>query len=72
MAYPVLTGAVLIEANGAALNNAGQDQGVRADNAIVVKQIRIGASATLTFRDRRGGDGGERCSMRISVGRPAR
>jgi len=42
MAYPVLTGAVLVEANGAALNNAGQDQGVRADNAIVVKQIRIG------------------------------
>jgi CRISPR-associated protein Cst2 len=42
MAYPVLTGAVLIEANGAALNNAGQDQGTRTDNAIVVKQIRIG------------------------------
>lgn len=42
MAYPVLTGAVLVEANGAALNNAGQDQGIRADNAIVVKQIRIG------------------------------
>lgn len=42
MAYPVLTGAVLIEANGAALNNAGQDEGIRADNAIVVKQIRNG------------------------------
>ncbi len=42
MAYPVLTGAVLVEANGAALNNAGQDQGRRVENAIVVKQIRIG------------------------------
>lgn len=42
MAYPVLTGAILVEANGAALNNAGQDEGVRADNAIVVKQIRVG------------------------------
>ena len=42
MAYPVLTGAVLIEANGAALNNAGLEEGRRVDNAIVVKQIRIG------------------------------
>ncbi|MCS7263523.1 MAG: type I-B CRISPR-associated protein Cas7/Cst2/DevR [Armatimonadetes bacterium] len=42
MAYPVVTGAVLIEANGAALNNAGQSEGVRVENAIVVKQIRIG------------------------------
>jgi CRISPR-associated protein Cst2 len=42
MAYPVLTGAILVEANGAALNNAGQDEGVRANNAIVVKQIRVG------------------------------
>ncbi len=42
MPYPVLTGAVLIEANGAALNNAGQDQGTRADNAVVIKQIRVG------------------------------
>jgi len=42
MAYPVLTGAVLIEANGAALNNAGQAKGLRVENAIVVKQIRIG------------------------------
>jgi CRISPR-associated protein Cst2 len=42
MANPVLTGAVLIETNGAALNNAGQDQGTRTDNAIVVKQIRMG------------------------------
>lgn len=42
MAYPVVTGAVLIEANGAALNNAGQDEGIRADNAIVVKQVRVG------------------------------
>lgn len=42
MAYPVLTGAILVEANGAALNNAGQESGARVDNAIVVKQIRIG------------------------------
>ncbi len=42
MAYPVLTGAVLIEANGAALNNAGLEEGRRVENAIVVKQIRIG------------------------------
>lgn len=42
MAYPVLTGAVLVEANGAALNNAGQEAGARVDNAIVVKQIRVG------------------------------
>ncbi len=42
MAYPVVTGAVLIEANGAALNNAGQAEGLRVENAIVVKQIRIG------------------------------
>lgn len=42
MAYPALTGAVLIEANGAALNNAGQAEGLRVENAIVVKQIRIG------------------------------
>ena len=42
MAYPVLTGAILVEANGAALNNAGQDEGLRVDNAIVVKQIRVG------------------------------
>lgn len=42
MAYPVLTGAVLIEATGAALNNAGLDQGARVENAVVVKQIRVG------------------------------
>lgn len=42
MAYPILTGAVLVEANGAALNNAGQEAGARVENAIVVKQIRIG------------------------------
>ncbi|NSW80645.1 MAG: type I-B CRISPR-associated protein Cas7/Cst2/DevR [Chthonomonadetes bacterium] len=42
MAYPVVTGAVLIEATGAALNNAGQDEGRHVDNAIVVKQIRVG------------------------------
>lgn len=42
MSYPTITGAVLIEANGAALNNAGQGEGLRVDNAVVVKQIRIG------------------------------
>lgn len=42
MAYPTVTGAVLVEANGAALNNAGQAEGLRVENAIVVKQIRIG------------------------------
>lgn len=42
MAYPVVTGAVLIEANGAALNNAGQAEGVRVDNAVVVKKIYAG------------------------------
>ncbi len=42
MAYPVVTGALLIEATGAALNNAGQDAGRHVDNAIVVKQIRVG------------------------------
>ena len=42
MAYPVLTASVLVEANGAALNNAGQDTGTRVDNAIVVKHIHIG------------------------------
>ncbi len=42
VAYPIVTGAVLIEANGAALNNAGQDEGRRTDNTIAVKQIQIG------------------------------
>jgi CRISPR-associated protein Cst2 len=42
MTYPVVTGAVLIEANGAALNNAGQAEGLRVESVIVVKQIRIG------------------------------
>jgi CRISPR-associated protein Cst2 len=43
MTYPVLTAAVLIEANGAALNNAGSDPDAgRLGNAVVVKQIRIG------------------------------
>jgi CRISPR-associated protein Cst2 len=42
MSYPVVTAALLIEASGAALNNAGQDEGRHVDNAIVVKQIRIG------------------------------
>lgn len=42
MTYPVITGTILIEANGAALNNAGQAEGLRVDNAIAVKQIRVG------------------------------
>lgn len=42
VSYPIVTGAVLIEANGAALNNAGQDEGRRTDNTIVVKQIQLG------------------------------
>lgn len=45
MSNPILTGAVLIEASGAALNNAGNDEGQRLDNAVVVKQIKIGRSA---------------------------
>ena len=46
MSNPVLTAAILIEANGAALNNAGNNAGSQAgqilDNAVVVKQIRVG------------------------------
>lgn len=42
MSYPIVTGTVLVEANGAALNNGGQEPGARVDNAIVVKQIRVG------------------------------
>jgi CRISPR-associated protein Cst2 len=42
MSNPVLTAAMLVEANGAALNNAGSDQGQRLDNAVVVKKIRVG------------------------------
>lgn len=42
MAYPIITGAILIEANGAALNMAGQEEGGRTGNVIVVKQIRVG------------------------------
>ncbi len=43
MSYPILTAAVLIEANGAALNNAGSDPDAgRLGNAVVVKQIRVG------------------------------
>lgn len=46
MTYPVLTAAILIEANGAALNNAGSDSGAgRLDNTVVVKQIKIGRHA---------------------------
>ena len=44
MAYPVITGAVLIEATGAALNNSGPDREIEMDNAVAVKQIRIGRS----------------------------
>jgi CRISPR-associated protein Cst2 len=42
MSNPILTAAILIEANGAALNNAGNDAGQRLDNAVVVKQIKVG------------------------------
>lgn len=42
MAYPVVTGALLIEATGAALNNAGLAEDSRVENTIAVKQIRIG------------------------------
>ena len=43
MTYPILTAAILIEATGAALNNAGSDPDAgRLGNAVVVKQIRIG------------------------------
>lgn len=42
MAYPVLTGAILIEALGAALNMAGLDEGGRTGNVIHVKQLRVG------------------------------
>ncbi|MCC6446498.1 MAG: type I-B CRISPR-associated protein Cas7/Cst2/DevR [Armatimonadetes bacterium] len=42
MSHPVVTAAILIEASGAALNNAGQAEGSRTDNAVGVKQIRIG------------------------------
>ena len=42
MAYPVLTGSLLVEANGAALNNAGLAEGARVENRVVVKQIRLG------------------------------
>ena len=43
MTYPILTAAILIEASGAALNNAGSDPDAgRLGNAVVVKQIRIG------------------------------
>jgi len=42
MNNPVLTGAILIEANGAALNAAGRDEDSGFDNATAVKQIRVG------------------------------
>lgn len=42
MAYPVVTAALLIEASGAALNNAGNETGNRLDNAVAVKKIKIG------------------------------
>lgn len=46
---PVLTGAVLIEATGAALNNAGNDEGQRLDNAVVVKQIKLGRNKAYPY-----------------------
>jgi CRISPR-associated protein Cst2 len=42
MSYPVLTACLLIEASGAALNNAGNEAGQRLANAVVVKQIQVG------------------------------
>ncbi|HZO88724.1 MAG TPA: type I-B CRISPR-associated protein Cas7/Cst2/DevR [Chthonomonadaceae bacterium] len=45
MIYPVLTAAMLVEANGAALNNAGNAAGQRLDNAVVVKQIQVGRNS---------------------------
>ncbi len=43
MAYPVLTGLVLVEANGAALNMSDEPAGgARTDIGVAVKQIRIG------------------------------
>ncbi|MDI6827933.1 MAG: type I-B CRISPR-associated protein Cas7/Cst2/DevR [Armatimonadota bacterium] len=43
MANPILTAAVLIEANGAALNNSGEPiERARTDNTVSVKAIRIG------------------------------
>lgn len=42
MAYPVCTGAILVEASGAALNNAGLAEDVRTEQTIAVKVIRIG------------------------------
>ncbi|MDW8319855.1 MAG: type I-B CRISPR-associated protein Cas7/Cst2/DevR [Armatimonadota bacterium] len=42
MAYPVVTGALLIEATGAALNNAGLQGESRVENIINVKKVRIG------------------------------
>jgi CRISPR-associated protein Cst2 len=42
MSNPVLTAAILIEANGAALNNAGNQAGQILENAVVVKQIHVG------------------------------
>jgi len=44
MANPILTAAVLIEANGAALNNSGDPiERARTDNTVSVKAIRIGS-----------------------------
>ncbi len=42
MANPIITGAILIEATGAALNNAGLQESDLTGNKIAVKQIRIG------------------------------
>ncbi len=42
MANPIITGAVLVDANGAALNNAGMQESELTGNKIAVKQIRVG------------------------------
>ncbi len=44
MANPVLTAAILVEANGAALNNSGEPiERARTENTVSVKSIRIGS-----------------------------
>jgi CRISPR-associated protein Cst2 len=43
MAMAFVTGMMLIDAPGSALNNAGQEEGARTDNTIAVKRIRTRA-----------------------------
>jgi CRISPR-associated protein Cst2 len=44
MANPIVTAAILVEANGAALNNSGEPiERARTDNTVSVKSIKIGA-----------------------------